>query len=287
MFIQTALFAAAEASRAIMEVYKKPFYTDYKSDGSPVTVADKLADTIIREYLQPTGIPVISEESNLMPYESRKTWSKLWMVDPLDGTKEFVKGNGEFTVNIAMIENGKPVLGVITAPATGKGWIGVRGMGIYAIDNIYDLRLAADQKEFFRQLRTIEPASNASDVNNTIRFAVSLSHPDQQTEDLICHLKNTGNKVSRVPRGSSLKLCDIAIGMADAYPRFGPTKEWDIAAGQAILQVAGGEVVDMMNGNPLIYNKPDMLNPYFVARNENLPEEILSIIRQWHTNPQD
>ncbi len=283
MHIITALKAAIEASSAIMEVYHGGFATDHKADGSPVTNADKQADAIIRKHLQTTGIPVISEESKVPPYATRKQWATLWMVDPLDGTKEFIKHNGEFTVNIALVENGTPIMGVITAPVTGKGWVGIPGKGLYSIDNIYETSLAADPEQFPGQLQIINSAGSRVPGGNTLRMAVSRSHPDQHTEDLISHLTNTGTNVTRVPRGSSLKLCEIAMGRADVYPRFGPTMEWDIAAGQAILQAAGGHVVDMQTGKPLVYNKPDMLNPYFVASNGSLPRELLNIIRQWHT----
>ena len=288
MHIAIAIQAAVDASTAIMKVYhRRGFATDHKADGSPVTIADKQADAIIRKHLQPTGIPVISEESKLLPYETRKRWPILWMVDPLDGTKEFIKHNGEFTVNIALVENGTPVMGVITAPVTGKGWVGIPGKGIYSIDNIYDTSLAADPEQFPEYLNSINPATGRAPGDNTLRMAMSRSHPDQHTEDLISHLINTGTNVARVPRGSSLKLCEIAMGRADVYPRFGPTMEWDIAAGQAIMQAAGGHVVDMQTGKPLVYNKPDMLNPYFVAGNGNTPKETLAMIRQWHCNQQE
>lgn len=285
MHIATALQAAIDASSSIMDVYKGDFSAQLKADGSPVTIADKQADAIIRKHLQATGIPVISEESKLLPFKTRKRWSTLWMVDPLDGTKEFIKHNGEFTVNIALVENGKPVMGVITAPVSGKGWVGAPGLGLYAIDNIYKPNLTTNPEQFPEQLQIINSAGSHVQGGNTLRMAVSRSHPDRYTEDLISHLMGTGTKVTRVPRGSSLKLCEIAMKRADVYPRFGPTMEWDIAAGQAILQAAGGQVVDMQTGKPLVYNKPNMLNPHFVASNGNLPRELLTIIRQWHTHP--
>ncbi len=282
MHIVTALKAAIKASSSIMQVYHGDFAASYKADGSPVTIADQQADAIIRDQLQETNIPVISEESSLLRFEKRRGWPRLWLVDPLDGTKEFIKRNGEFTVNIALIEHGKPVMGVITAPVSGKGWVGAPGLGIYAIDNIYDPDLTADQDQVPKQLKVINPVMKHAPENNTLRMALSRSHPEQHTEDLIMHLKSMSTIVIRVPRGSSLKLCEIAMGRADVYPRFGPTMEWDIAAGQAILQATGGDVIDMQTGEPLTYNKPDMLNPFFVAGNGNHPHELLAVIRQWH-----
>jgi len=285
MHVTTALKAAIAASASIMQVYEGDFSAQYKSDGSPVTVADKQADAIIRKHLQSTGLPVISEESKLLPYETRRHWSRLWLVDPLDGTKEFLKRNGEFTVNIALIENGKPVMGVITAPVTGRVWIGAAGPGLYMVGNMYDGNLMADPEKIFDKLKAHTP-SRALAHQDVVRIVVSRSHPDNHTETMIKHLEGQGKRVRRVPRGSSLKLCEIAMGQADIYTRFGPTMEWDIAAGHAILQAAGGDVVDMQSGKPLIYNKPDMLNPYFVASNGNLPEGLMIIIRHWHANPQ-
>lgn len=284
MYITTALKAAVKASSSIMDVYKGDFAAKYKADGSPVTLADKQADAIIRDQFQATNIPVISEESSLLPFEERKTWSRLWLVDPLDGTKEFIKRNGEFTVNIALVENGKPVMGVITAPVSGKGWIGAPGLGIYVVDNIYDECLTADPEQFFSQLKAFVPSHPVSQPDS-LRMAVSRSHPDRQTQDLISHFKSLGTRVRRVPRGSSLKLCEIATGRADVYPRFGPTMEWDIAAGHALLNAVGGDVVDMQTGKPLIYNKSDMLNPYFIATNGDQTQEMVAMIRQWHATP--
>lgn len=284
MHITTAFIAAVEASTAIMDIYNGTVSASYKSDGSPVTEADKLADATIREHLKSTGIPVISEESALMPYEKRKPWSTVWMVDPLDGTKEFLKRNGEFTVNIALIENGHPIMGIITAPYSGKGWIGVPGSGIHMIENIYDKDLQLNNEQVFNKLTTHLP-DKAVAANKSIRLAVSRSHPDDHTKDMIKYLKELGYHVRSVARGSSLKLCEIAAGHADVYTRFGPTKEWDIAAGHAILLASGGNVIDFKTDKPLTYNKPDMLNPYFLAYGADLSKGLLSSIKSRQLNP--
>ncbi len=265
MYYQTIIQATIEACHAIMAVYRLPFQADYKADGSPVTQADHAANNMIARHLKRTGLPIISEESPLTDHSVRKSWQQVWMVDPLDGTKEFVNRTGEFTVNIALIDGRQPLMGLIAAPLTGKAWLGVKGKGVCHFEDICNEEEMAtfDPERSFQQ-------SSISDQNKglmpkVLRMAVSRSHPDPLTEQLIATIKKSHPKSEMLKRGSSLKFCELSDGQADIYARFGPTKEWDTAAGQAILEASGGEVVHLENKTPLTYNKADMLNPGFIA----------------------
>ncbi len=265
MYFQTIIQATKEACQAIMAVYRLPFQADYKADGSPVTQADHAANNIIARHLKSTGIPVISEESQLTDLSIRKSWQQVWMVDPLDGTKEFVTRNGEFTVNIALIDGGQPMMGLIAAPLSGKAWLGVKGKGVCHFEDICNEEEMAtfDPERSFQH--SSRPMQNKGLMPKVLRMAVSRSHPDPQTEQLIATIRSSHPKIDLIKRGSSLKFCELSDGQADIYVRFGPTKEWDTAAGQAILEASGGEVVDLQSRLPLSYNKEDMLNPGFIA----------------------
>ena len=238
---------AREAAAAILAVYEGDFDVARKADASPLTEADLAAHRCIVAGLSrlTPSIPVLSEESaHTVPLERRRGWTRLWLVDPLDGTREFVKRNGEFTVNIALIEDGVPVFGVIQAPVTGVLWHGVPGQGAFRRD--------ADGE---RPLRVREPATAP------LRVAASRSHLDPRTEALMGRI----GEVETVGLGSSLKFCRLAEGGMDVYPRFGPTSEWDTAAGQAILEAAGGALLDP-RGRPFRYNQRDtLLNGDFIA----------------------
>jgi 3'(2'), 5'-bisphosphate nucleotidase len=235
------LDAARAASTVIMDVYLSDFDHSSKSDGSPVTVADQRAEAIILEKLAVTGIPVLAEESaaeGLVP----TLGERFFVVDPLDGTKEFLKRNGEFTVNIALCEGGKPVLGVVLAPATGATYVG-------GPDGAFEITE--------RDVR--EPLRTAAD--GPMKVVASRSH-GHDALDGFCQIFQV---VEDVSVGSSLKFCLVAKGEAQLYPRFTPTSEWDTAAGQAVLEAAGGAVLTL-DGQPLRYGKGgDNLNPFFIA----------------------
>lgn len=237
---------AREAGKAILEVYGTCFTVEVKEDKSPVTLADKRSHEIIAEALAERypDIPVLSEEGAEIPYPVRRGWSRFWLVDPLDGTKEFVKRNGEFTVNIALVEGDMPVIGLIYLPVTDVLYIGdVReGCREYSSEGERTLRM--------RPLREGAP----------VRVAKSRSHPSPRLEALLKPLPSA----ETIERGSALKFCALAAGDADFYPRFGPTWEWDTAAGQAIVTAAGGVMVDF-EGRPFTYNKPNLLNGPFLA----------------------
>jgi 3'(2'), 5'-bisphosphate nucleotidase len=239
---------AKEAGKAILEVYETDFAVERKADSSPLTLADSSSHQIIVAGLQSEypQIPVLSEEGKDVPHTTRKAWHRFWLVDPLDGTKEFVKRNGEFSVNIALIEGTTPTIGVIYSP-------------------VHDRLFVADVREgcreiFQGQVRAIQVGSSPN--HGTTRVLKSRSHPSADLEALIGILPS---HIS-VARGSALKFCAIAAGEADFYPRFGPTWEWDTAAGQAIVTAAGGIMI-ALNGEPFTYNKPDLLNgPFLVAK---------------------
>ena len=277
-YIKTAVFAALEAGKAILEIYKtKEFDTELKEDQSPLTIADKNAHTVIKEKLSQTGLPVLSEEGKSVPYNERKQWEYLWIVDPLDGTKEFIKGNDEFTVNIALVRDQTPVLGVIYVPVTDVLYAGGEKMGARKIYK------AGEQ--VYNGNFTNWPGEKLPCVKPMIYGVVaSRSHMSRKTEEFVNRIKKTKEDIRIISKGSSLKICMVAEGEADVYPRFGPTSEWDTAAGHAIA-VASGATVFACNDNennsdhagqttdpecdikkPLYYNKEDLLNPWFIVK---------------------
>ena len=259
-YIKIAIEASLKAGKAIIHVYDTVFDVEYKDDKSPLTEADKQANDIINSYLIPTQTPIISEENKQTDFSTRKMWQQCWIVDPVDGTKEFVKRNGEFTVNIALVENGTPKLGVIYVPAT-------KELYFAEVDDkkAYKVQLASHETsidEVFEKAETIRPKINNS---TSIQVVGSRSHMSQETEDFMEALKSDGKSVEMVSKGSSLKFCLIAEGRADVYPRFAPTMEWDTAAGQAICNAVGVNVISNDTNQPLLYNKEHLLNPWFVV----------------------
>jgi 3'(2'), 5'-bisphosphate nucleotidase len=243
---------ARKAGAAIMDIYDGDHKVEYKDDKSPLTAADKASHEVIAAGLEKhfSEIPILSEEGADIPYEERKNWKRFWLVDPLDGTKEFIKRNGEFTVNIALIEGQQPVLGVVYVPAQDKLYYGVVGQGAFVEES--EVRgQSSEVKEI--QVRKPDP-----EVGLTV--VMSRSHPSPELEAYLKDLKIG----QALPVGSSLKLCVVAEGKADLYPRLGPTMEWDTAAGHALALAAGG-TVKTPEGKPLFYNKENLLNPYFIV----------------------
>ena len=248
--LQLAIEAALEAGKEIMGIYldpKQDFGIEKKADNSPLTLADKAAHNCIVRYLNQTNIPILSEEGAHLSFEERKTWDRLWVVDPLDGTKEFIKKNGEFTVNIALVEGGSPVLGVIYVPAQGVLYSGIVGKGAW--------KGVGEERE----------ALPLSKKKEGFVVVASRSHLSPETEEYLNQLRQKHDKVQLISSGSSLKICLVAEGSADVYPRFAPTMEWDTAAGDAIARAAGRMVVDASSNQPLTYNKPDLHNPWFIV----------------------
>jgi 3'(2'), 5'-bisphosphate nucleotidase len=250
-----AVHASIAASEAIMQIYQHDFEEIIKSDGSPLTQADLASSDIIDLFLSPLGIPITGEETEKMSFEERSTWTECWCVDPLDGTKEFIKKNGEFAVNIALIKEGKAHFGLIASPVRREIIIGSMETGVYlfSFDEVQD---------FSAWKKLCIPKKH----NNPIVLIGSRSHHSGSMLEIIESLKSMSSGIEFTQMGSSLKFFDLALGTADIYPRFAPTMEWDIAAGQAILEALGGSVVHVETGEPLRYNKANLLNPFFIAR---------------------
>lgn len=258
--LQIAIKASLGAGKAIMQVYDTSFNVEYKDDKSPLTEADKKANDIINSYLIPTLIPIISEENKQIDYGIRKEWQTCWIVDPVDGTKEFIKRNGEFTVNIALVSNGKPVLGVIYVPAIKVLYFAnvINDQGFKAVLKSHGTSI----KEVLEKAKPLLPKQGTT---KKIQVVGSRSHMSQETLNFVETLKAKGNEVEIVSKGSSLKFCLVAEGNADVYPRFAPTMEWDTAAGQAICNAVGIKVISEETTKSLFYNKENLLNPWFLV----------------------
>lgn len=269
--------AAIKAGHAILSIYKdesSDFKVEAKADDSPLTIADRRAHEIIMQELEATGLPVLSEEGIHLPYAERKEWTRFWLVDPLDGTREFINRNGEFTVNIALIEHNKPVMGVIYVPVTGVLYLGVVGEGAWkGGGDSGDGGVFGGSKEVkglkgygVMGLKGIKGLPKTGDKTDALVVVGSRSHMSSETQEYIEGLKANYGEVEFVSVGSSLKFCLMAEGKADLYPRLGPTMEWDTAAGQAIAEAAGKQVLRVDNGTPLRYNKENLKNPHFIVK---------------------
>ncbi len=266
LFFLSAMEAAIQASVDIMEVYKTDFDVVQKSDNSPVTLADQTADDSIRKILASTSEYVLSEEQTPISFEQRRNLKYLWIVDPLDGTKEFIKRNGEFTVNIALIKNGHPIIGIITAPALNKFYWAVQGKGLYN-GEVNDWNIDVDD--------LINGSAQVDAKINTVKIIGSRSHANSDTQNYVNLLKAMHPTSEIITRGSSLKLCKVATGEASFYPRFSPINEWDIAAGTALVNISGGRVLDAATKHPVMFNKENLLQPPFIAIANGINPETL------------
>ncbi len=263
-YLEIAIKASFKAAKEVMSIYDSgEFDVEMKSDNSPLTIADKTAHTIIKEELEKTGIPILSEEGQHLPYKERKHWDKLWIVDPIDGTKEFIKKSGEFTINIALIEQQKPILGVIYAPALAVLYWGGQS-GSYKLTEVQGF------KEFEYKLDSREKLP-LTHTNETFTIAASKSHLTNTTKDFIDQKRSVYRDVEIISKGSSLKICMVAEGVVDCYPRFGTTMEWDTAAGHAVCVNADAEITDL-NQIPLLYNKKDLRNADFLCKSKIIIE---------------
>ena len=260
--ILLAVRAAVEAGEAVLRVYGGEFAVEYKEDASPLTMADQRSHAVIKERLADTSLPLLSEEGAQVPYEERSTWKRFWLVDPLDGTKEFVKRNGEFTVNIACIQDGRPEFGVVVVPVRELIYLGVPGQGAY--------RWRSGREVFDKDLPALlagaEKLPLVGGKERPFTVVGSRSHPSPDLEGFLDEQRERHPDLTMTPAGSSLKFCLVAEGRADLYPRFGPTMEWDTAAGQAVAEGAGKTVTEHETGLPMTYNKPDLHNPWFVVK---------------------
>lgn len=263
-YLYLAIRAAADAGKLIMDIYTDPeadFGIERKADNSPLTRADKAAHELISNVLSVTPFPVLSEEGQEIPYLERKKWNTLWIVDPLDGTKEFIKKNGEFTVNIALVEKGVPVLGVIYVPVRKEMYFSIDSMGAFKIAGIDSTNQPSMDEMMQNAVRL--PMSLG---HQGIVVVASRSHQTEETTSFIENLRKQGQPVTLISSGSSLKICLVAEGTADIYPRFAPTMEWDTAAGHAIARAAGCEIYHVDGKTPLRYNKEHLLNPWFLVK---------------------
>jgi len=262
--LKIAITAALKAGEEILRIYHDPasdFEIERKADHSPLTIADRKSNEIILEYLQTTPYPVISEENKAIPFETRRQWQTVWIVDPLDGTKEFIKRNGEFTVNIALTEGGNPILGVIYIPVKETLYYGICQEGAFRADHVV-YTPGTDYDKLTGQARPLPLAHSDS----AYIVVASRSHMSPETEKFIEELRQKHPKVELTSIGSSIKICLVAEGTADIYPRFAPTMEWDTAAGHAIARAAGKNLYRTDGVTPLMYNKEDLLNPWFIAK---------------------
>jgi len=271
--ILTTILAAKRAGEAILDVYDSDFAVEQKDDKSPLTLADKKSNEIIEKVLEQTvtvnnsTVPILSEEGKEISYEDRKKWEYFWLVDPLDGTKEFVKRNGEFTVNIALIHKHKPVLGIIYIPVKDVFYFAASNFGTYKLENSEILTDDLSIEELIDKSQKL-PLDNNNKTSLTV--IGSRSHTSEEFSEFVKRLNEKYGNVEFISSGSSLKLCLVAEGKADVYPRFGPTMEWDTAAGQAIVEQAKGTVIDTQTNEPLSYNKNNLLNPFFIVSGQGL-----------------
>ena len=244
--LELAKKAALLAGQEILKIYDQDFTVTLKDDLSPLTIADQNANTIIEKILTKSSIPILSEEGRKIPFKERKSWSRLWIVDPLDGTKEFVKRNGEFTVNIALIENGNPVVGVIYVPVTKV------------------LYFSSEEGAFKKYNNVTQRLPIISNRKNFIAVG-SRSHKSSETKAYFDSLVKKYGDIEVISMGSSLKICLVAEGKADVYPRFAPTMEWDTAAGHAIVNSSGKKLIDYTTQKEMIYNRENLLNNWFIV----------------------
>jgi len=260
--LELAITAATQAGTEIIKVYNSDFAVEHKEDKSPLTLADKNAHAVISKLLAQTELPLLSEEGKHLEYNKRKDWQTYWLVDPLDGTKEFVKRNGEFTVNIALIKNNQPIMGVIFVPVKNILYFGDLKNGAFKIQ----LEANANEPLNLKHIRTQAQKLPRKTDRTTFTVVGSRSHMSQETEAFIQTCKEKHGEIDIVSMGSSLKICLVAEGVADIYPRFAPTMEWDTAAGHAIVSACGKHVIDHTTQKEMTYNKENLLNNWFVVK---------------------
>lgn len=267
LFLHQSIIAAVLAGDEILKIYDTNFDVELKEDKTPVTNADKKSSDKIIEILQEFNIPILSEEGEITDFEIRKKWDKLWIVDPLDGTKEFVKRNGEFTVNIALVENNVPTLGVIYSPVFKDLYFAAKNIGAFKINRHDFIPFVENIKQSsFEDLLRVSKQLPLEQSRKNYVVVASRSHMSSETYYHIEDLKLHHSNVEIVSTGSSIKMCWVAEGIADEYPRFGPTMEWDTAAGQAILTEAQCVLLDFKTNTPMKYNREELLNNWFVAK---------------------
>lgn len=263
--LKLAVTAAFKAGEEILKIYTTDFFVETKSDNTPVTLADKASGHCIAKILAASNIPVISEEEEIVNYSIRKHWKHVWIVDPLDGTKEYVKRNGEFAVNIALVEEGKPVIGVIFAPVLKDIYFAYTNGGSYKITQ-HDMIVELTKKNLPDHLFDYSKKLPTQKLPKTYTVVASRSHLSREINVRVETLKKLYGEVDMISVGSSIKQCWVAEGKAHEYARYGTTMEWDTAAGQCILEESGGRLIDLETELPMRYNKENMKNSFFVAK---------------------
>ena len=266
-YILNAIDAALKAGEKILSIYNDPasdFQIERKADNSPLTIADRRAHEAISDFLCSTPFPLLSEEGKHLPYAERKNWDTLWIVDPLDGTKEFIKRNGEFTVNIALVHKSVPVMGVIYLPVKKELYFAEENLGAYKLTG-----MVARKETSLDDLMASAVRLPEKSLHDSFVIVASRSHLTPDTEAYIEEMKRCHPEVELISSGSSIKICLVAEGKADVYPRFAPTMEWDTAAGHAIARAAGIEIYQAGKEEPLLYNKEDLLNPWFIVETKH------------------
>ncbi|MBP3425969.1 MAG: 3'(2'),5'-bisphosphate nucleotidase CysQ [Rikenellaceae bacterium] len=273
-FLPMAVNAAVRAGAAILEVYpdKSNYQVDYKADQSPITLADRRAHDVIKQHLSQTRMPILSEEGREMQYFERKGWDLFWMVDPLDGTREFIKGNNEFTVNIALIADNRPVMGIIYVPYFHKLYFTEKGFGSYVREVAPDAECMLEYDEIYEGAHEL-PLHK--EPNSPLRVAISRSHNNEATFERIKLFRGLYPDAELVEQGSSYKFCLLAEGTIDYYPRTSNTYEWDTAAGEVILSEAGGVIKALPDMAKFAYNKESLLNPHFVCRSHAIKDVVI------------
>lgn len=268
-YLDIAVTAAIEAGEKTIKYYKDDLDVLLKDDHSPLTQADLESNEVINYYLNKTELPLLSEENRITPYSIRSEWTNYWLVDPLDGTKEFINKRSDYTVNIALIERNQPLMGIVFAPAKSVLYYGLKGLGSYKVktDNY------SDSKTLLKNAKKI----NSGKIHKKLIVVASKSHLSVETKEYISKLEKAAGKCEISSYGSSLKLCMVAEGSADIYPRLGPTMEWDTAASHAVAEFADCFVLGLPDKKPVVYNKQDLLNPWFVVYNQKLDSLVRRI----------
>ncbi len=271
-YLDLAIEAALAAGRTTLKFYQGEFDVLIKDDHTPLTLADLESNQVIGEFLGATELPLLSEESKVLSYGTRREWQRFWLVDPLDGTKEFINRSAEYTINIALIEDGEPILGVVYAPALKRVYFGSQKTGSYSckVKDSYQVK----------DIRKHAEIMLSGKLHKKLRVVASRSHLSAETREFIEKLERKAEVGEMKSYGSSLKLCMVADGSADIYPRLGPTMEWDTAASHAVAKFAGCEIINAVTGEPLVYNKEDLLNPWFIVYNEKLGSVVKNLLRK-------
>lgn len=270
--LEIAINAALDAGKETLKYYNEELDVVIKDDNSPLTLADLESNKVIMDYLADTDLPILSEEEKIVAFEEREKWGNFWLIDPLDGTKEFINKRSEYTINIALIRKGIPVMGVVYAP--------VLRVLYYGMENFGSFKISIEENQSVEEILKTSKKLSAQSLHKKLRIVASRSHLSEETKDFIKSLEKHHAVKDSESYGSSLKLCMVAEGKADIYPRLGPTMEWDTAASHAVVIYAGSVVIEAEKAGPLMYNKENLLNPYFIVYNPALDKTVKRILNK-------